>query len=195
MQDMTPISHLPSFYLLVFQGPYSEYKISVKAFTWKNEGDASESVTQRTDIAGPSPPIVVNLTCHNQTEMYLRWKRPLEYYNTIDFYIIVYREEDDKHKEEIRLNASATHLETAVSYIFLYFNCNNTIHYIWLRAFVCWSFFLLFLIKEKPRQIASQWQMKQIEMLKWKIVSDDFAKFNHQHSLWSTSSSSINKYD
>lgn len=87
----------------------------MKAFTWKNEGDASESVIQRTDIAGPSPPIVVNLTCHNQTEMYLRWKRPLEYYNTIDFYIITYREEDDHRVEEIRLNASATHLETAVS--------------------------------------------------------------------------------
>lgn len=92
----------------------------MKAFTWKNEGDASESVTQRTDIAGPSPPIVVNLTCHNQTEMYLRWKRPLEYYNTIDFYIITYREEGDQRAEEIRLNASATHLETAVSRTLLF---------------------------------------------------------------------------
>lgn len=70
--------------------PYSEYKITVKAFTWKNEGEASDAVTQRTDISGPSAPIVSNLTCHNLDALYLRWKRPAEYYNTIDYYIVRY---------------------------------------------------------------------------------------------------------
>lgn len=96
--------------------PYSEYKISVKAFTWKNEGEASESVTQRTDISGPSAPIVVNLTCHNLDALYLRWKRPLEYYNSIDFYIVSFRVLEQHEFQEIKINASAsTHLETAVS--------------------------------------------------------------------------------
>lgn len=100
--------------------PYSEYKITVKAFTWKNEGDASEAVTQKTDISGPSPPIVVNLTCHNQDALYLRWKRPLEYYNSIDFYIISYRIVSQHDFQEIKFNASATHLETAVTFVSLY---------------------------------------------------------------------------
>ena len=96
-------------------GPYSEYKISVKAFTWKNEGDACDAISQRTDISGPSPPIVVNLTCHVQDALYLRWKRPLEYYNSIDFYIISFRSVAQKEFQEIQFNASAAHLETAVS--------------------------------------------------------------------------------
>lgn len=92
----------------------------MKAFTWKNEGDASEAVTQKTDISGPSPPIVVNLTCHNQDALYLRWKRPLEYYNSIDFYIISYRIVSQHDFQEIKFNASATHLETAVIFIAFY---------------------------------------------------------------------------
>lgn len=94
--------------------PYSEYKITVKAFTWKNEGDASDAVTQRTDISGPSAPIVSNLTCHNLDALYLRWKRP-QYYNTIDYYIVSFRLVAQHEFQEIKINASARHLETAVS--------------------------------------------------------------------------------
>lgn len=89
----------------------------MKAFTWKNEGDASDSVTQRTDISGPSAPIVTNLTCNNLDALYLRWKRPLEYYNSIDFYIVSYRSVSQHDFIEIKINASARHLETAVSVI------------------------------------------------------------------------------
>lgn len=87
----------------------------MKAFTWKNEGEASDAVTQRTDISGPSAPIVVNLTCHNLDALYLRWKRPLEYYNSIDFYIVSFRSVAQHDFQEIKINASARHLETAVS--------------------------------------------------------------------------------
>lgn len=87
----------------------------MKAFTWKNEGEASDSVIQRTDISGPSPPILVNLTCHNQDALYLRWKRPLEYHNSIDFYIISFRSDAQHEFQEIQFNASALYLETAVS--------------------------------------------------------------------------------
>ncbi|XP_055315021.1 tyrosine-protein phosphatase 99A isoform X1 [Sitodiplosis mosellana] len=94
--------------------PYSEYKITVKAFTWKNEGEASDAVTQRTDISGPSAPIVSNLTCHNLDALYLRWKRPAEYYNTIDYYIVSFRSVAQHEFQEIKINASARHLETAM---------------------------------------------------------------------------------
>lgn len=99
--------------------PYSEYKVTVKAFTWKNEGEASDAVTQRTDISGPSAPIVTNLTCNNLDALYLRWKRPLEYYNSIDFYIVSFRSALQHDYTEIKINASARHLETAVSMITL----------------------------------------------------------------------------
>lgn len=69
---------------------------------------------QRTDISGPSPPILFNVTCHNQDAIYLRWKRPLEYYNSIDFYIICYRKVAQHECQEIQFNASALYLETAV---------------------------------------------------------------------------------
>lgn len=94
--------------------PYSEYKILVSAFTLNNEGNQSDPVIQRTDISGPSPPIIVNLTCSSYDALYLRWKRPLEYYNSIDFYIISFRPEQLEF-QEIQFNATATHVEIAVS--------------------------------------------------------------------------------
>lgn len=99
---------------MFFLEPYSEYKISVKAFTKRNEGDLSDPVIQKTDISGPSPPIVVNLTCHSHDALYLRWKRPLEYYNSIDFYIINFRSVAQQGFQEIKFNASEEHIETAV---------------------------------------------------------------------------------
>lgn len=94
--------------------PYSEYRIYVKAFTQNNDGEASDSIIQITDISGPSPPIVVNLTCHSHDTLYLRWKRPFEYYRSIDFYTIAYRRQEQHAFQEIIINASATHLELAV---------------------------------------------------------------------------------
>lgn len=86
----------------------------MKAFTWKNEGNGSDIVIQRTDISGPSPPIVVNLTCQSEDALYLRWKRPLEFYNSIDFYTVSYRSVAQPEHQEIKINASSSHLETAV---------------------------------------------------------------------------------
>lgn len=95
--------------------PYTEYKIFIRAFTYRFDGEASDNVIQMTDISGPSPPQVVNLTCHSQDALYVRWKRPFEYFNTIDFYQIIFKNLENNEQQEITLNASAQHLETAVS--------------------------------------------------------------------------------
>lgn len=87
----------------------------MKAFTQYYEGETSDSIVQTTDISGPSPPIVVNLTCHSQDSLFLRWKRPLEYYRSIDFYTIAYRRDKQHAFREIIINTSAIHLELAVN--------------------------------------------------------------------------------
>lgn len=67
-------------------------------------------------MGGPSAPAIVNLTCHSQDSITIRWKRPYEFYNTIDFYVIKTRLAGQDTHRDIRINASAKELETAVSW-------------------------------------------------------------------------------
>ncbi|XP_073818850.1 protein tyrosine phosphatase 99A isoform X3 [Musca autumnalis] len=94
--------------------PFTEYRIRVNAFTTKNEGESSDIIVQRTDVGVPSAPIIVNLTCHLQDSIMIRWKRPLEFYNNIDFYIIKTKVMGQEQHRDIRINASAKELETAM---------------------------------------------------------------------------------
>ncbi|XP_065074555.1 tyrosine-protein phosphatase 99A isoform X1 [Ochlerotatus camptorhynchus] len=93
--------------------PYTDYKIIVAAFTKKFDGEPSE-VSQRTDISGPSAPKVVNLTCHSQHELFFGWKIPQTYYNTIDYYIISYRNLAHSEYKDIRLSANSSIVETSM---------------------------------------------------------------------------------
>ncbi|XP_075150681.1 protein tyrosine phosphatase 99A isoform X1 [Haematobia irritans] len=94
--------------------PFTEYRIKVNAFTTKNEGDTSDTIIQRTDVGAPSAPIIVNLTCHSQDSLTIRWKRPLEFYNNIDFYIIKTKIVGQDSHRDVRINSSAKELETAM---------------------------------------------------------------------------------
>ncbi|XP_021710392.1 tyrosine-protein phosphatase 99A isoform X2 [Aedes aegypti] len=93
--------------------PYTDYKIIVAAFTKKFDGEPSE-VSQRTDISGPSAPKVVNLTCHSQHELLFGWHIPQTYYNTIDYYIISYRNLEHSEYKDIRLTANSSIVETSM---------------------------------------------------------------------------------
>ncbi|XP_055902453.1 tyrosine-protein phosphatase 99A isoform X2 [Eupeodes corollae] len=94
--------------------PFTEYRINVKAYTIAHEGESTEPIRQRTDVAGPSAPIVVNLTCHSQDSITIRWRRPLEFFNSIDYYIIKSRIVGQETHRDIRINASDKELETAM---------------------------------------------------------------------------------
>ncbi|XP_017023737.2 tyrosine-protein phosphatase 99A isoform X3 [Drosophila kikkawai] len=94
--------------------PYTDYRVIVKAFTTKNEGEPSDQIAQRMDVGGPSAPAIVNLTCHSQESITIRWRRPYEFYNTIDFYVIKTRLAGQDTHRDIRINASAKELETAM---------------------------------------------------------------------------------
>lgn len=99
--------------------PYTEYKIYVQAYTWKNNGVNSDPIIQRTDIVAPSAPEIVNLACHANDKVYLRWKKPTEYYNSIDLYVISYTSQEQFKFKEIPVKPLPMHLETSVSTIIL----------------------------------------------------------------------------
>ena len=96
-------------------GPNTEYRIIVIAFTLKYDGEPSDPVIQRTDISGPSAPQIINLTCHSQDSLYLQWKRPTSFYNSIDFYMINYRESGYSSYQQIQLNSNASLADAWVS--------------------------------------------------------------------------------
>lgn len=94
--------------------PYIEYKIWVKAYTWKNEGEPSDHIIRRTDISGPSAPLILNVTCPTHDSVYIQWARPNIFWGSIDYYFINYRIENDKRFEEIEVMTEKNHLESAV---------------------------------------------------------------------------------
>jgi receptor-type tyrosine-protein phosphatase gamma len=101
-------------FIFLASEPYTEYRVIVIAFTLKYDGEPSDPVIQRTDIAGPSAPQIINLTCHSQDALYLQWKRPTTFYNSIDFYVINYKESSYSNFQQIQLNTTAAFAETAV---------------------------------------------------------------------------------
>ncbi|XP_023290155.1 tyrosine-protein phosphatase 99A [Orussus abietinus] len=92
--------------------PFTEYIIWVKAFTWKNEGEPSEHITHKTDIAGPGAPTILNLTCQAHDAIYIHWARPGLFWNTIDYYYITYSSPNAKEYEEIELLADKEELDS-----------------------------------------------------------------------------------
>lgn len=78
-------------FILTDLEPYTEYKLWLKAFTWKHEGEPSEPIVVQTDVRGPSSPRIANLTCHNADTLFLQWHRPPIYNKSIDLYYIYYR--------------------------------------------------------------------------------------------------------
>jgi receptor-type tyrosine-protein phosphatase gamma len=99
----------------IYAGPNTNYKIIVIAFTLKYDGEPSETLNVTTDIAGPSSPQIINLTCHSQDAILLEWKRPVTYHSSIDFYVINYKESSFSNYQQIQLNTSGDVPTTAVS--------------------------------------------------------------------------------
>ncbi|XP_076619526.1 putative receptor-type tyrosine-protein phosphatase mosPTP-1 isoform X3 [Colletes latitarsis] len=94
--------------------PDTEYEIWVKVHTWKFEGEPSDHITRRTDISGPSPPSILNVTCQTDDSIYIQWARPNTFSGSIDYYFINYRVENSDHYEKIEVQAEKNHLESAM---------------------------------------------------------------------------------
>ena len=61
-----------------------------------------------TDVAGPSPPIITNLTCKDEQSIYLQWDKPDLVFKTIDYYYIYYRNEEQWQFKEVAVGMNGT---------------------------------------------------------------------------------------
>ncbi|KAK9718919.1 Fibronectin type III domain [Popillia japonica] len=95
--------------------PDSEYKLWVKAYTSKNEGEPSDAVVNKTDIGAPNAPRILNLTCQTQDTIYIQWQRPTRFYNSINYYYIYVTSEFNEENNIIQLSAETEHLDTSYS--------------------------------------------------------------------------------
>lgn len=129
------------FLLFWLTEPYSEYKIKVQAYTNGHNGNSSEEITQWTDISGPSPPLVTNLTCLSEDVLFISWKRPLEFYHTLDWYSVTYRNIQYNDLHEIVINTTANNIANEVSSI------RVTTDMVWLKI-SNWSRFLIFVFSK-----------------------------------------------
>lgn len=66
----------------------------------KTEGEPSKTIELRTDVTGPSAPVIVNLTCDiSNNTLHVSWERPVIFFNSIDYFFIQYRSEDKSDTE------------------------------------------------------------------------------------------------
>lgn len=86
----------------------------MKAYTRKNEGEPSDQIIRKTDITGPSAPLILNLTCQSDESIYVHWARPALFWGSIDYYYINYRRINGQYYEEMELSAEKNRLESWV---------------------------------------------------------------------------------
>ncbi|XP_063543150.1 uncharacterized protein LOC134751604 [Cydia strobilella] len=109
--------------------PFTPYKIWVRAFysfsldgvkssdLLERLGDASTPLYVLTDVKPPSPPIIMNLTCDQPNGvLYLQWRQPLEYNNSLDQYVVTLRKIPElQPRTRLKLPTSKADIETTIS--------------------------------------------------------------------------------
>ena len=61
---------------LLLSESFMNYRLWLKALTWKNEGSPSQQLSLMTDVSGPASPLITNLTCEDATTLHLEWVSP-----------------------------------------------------------------------------------------------------------------------
>lgn len=111
-------------YVLNELKPDTQYSITVKGFSAKHEGNLSTPTIGRTDIMGPSPPILFNVSCEYNNSIMVEFKRPEHYPDSIDmYYIDLY--EGGVRVDQINMPTEKRYLSSA--YVFP--NVTPNLHY------------------------------------------------------------------
>ncbi|XP_013174828.1 PREDICTED: uncharacterized protein LOC106123166 [Papilio xuthus] len=109
--------------------PFTPYKIWVRAFykfsfsgvsssdLLERLGPQSEPLYVLTDVRPPSAPIILNLTCDQPNGiLYLQWRQPLEYNNSLDQYVVTVRKVPEQQpRTTLRLPTNKTDIDTAIN--------------------------------------------------------------------------------
>ncbi|OWR53573.1 Tyrosine-protein phosphatase 99A [Danaus plexippus plexippus] len=109
--------------------PFTPYKIWVRAFyniplagvmssdLLARLGPQSESLYVLTDVRPPSAPVILNLTCDQQNGiLYLQWRQPLEYNNSLDQYVVTLRKiPEQQPRTRLTLFTKKEDIETMIS--------------------------------------------------------------------------------
>ena len=97
--------------------PFSNYSISVKAFTRSVEGRESVSVSVTTDVSPPSPPRLGSVSCQPDSALLLSWRRPQYFSGGIDYYLVSYSRSDGEKQgpsTELQVTADTAKEESRV---------------------------------------------------------------------------------
>lgn len=92
-------------YVLNELKPDTQYSITVKAFSTKHEGNISQPIFGRTDIMGPSSPIIRNVSCEYNNSITVKFDRPERIPDSLDMYYI------DTYENGIALNKTEMSVE------------------------------------------------------------------------------------
>ncbi|XP_075986978.1 uncharacterized protein LOC142983798 isoform X2 [Anticarsia gemmatalis] len=109
--------------------PFTPYKIWVRAFyNFSLDGVMSSDLLDRlgpqsdplyvlTDVRPPSAPIILNLTCDQpKRALYLQWRQPLEYNNSLDQYVVTLRKiPEQQPRTKLTLPTNKNDIETTIS--------------------------------------------------------------------------------
>ncbi|XP_072945754.1 uncharacterized protein [Epargyreus clarus] len=110
--------------------PFTPYKIWVKAFynldslelasssvLLDHLGPESDPLYVMTDVNPPSAPTILNLTCDQPNGiLYLQWRQPVEYNNSLDLYVVTIRKIPEQHPwMKFKFHTDKADIETTIS--------------------------------------------------------------------------------
>ncbi|XP_023940262.1 uncharacterized protein LOC112047381 isoform X2 [Bicyclus anynana] len=109
--------------------PFTPYKVWVRAFyNFPLEGVMSSDLLERlgpesealyvlTDVRPPSAPVILNLTCEQPSGiLYLQWRQPREYDNSLDQYVVTLRKiPEQQPRTRLTLPTNKDDIETTIS--------------------------------------------------------------------------------
>ena len=114
---------ISTFSQLTISESYSTYRVWLKAFTWKNEGSPSQQLSLVTDVTGPASPVISNLTCADDTSLYIEWLSP-EHVERLQHYTLVYSSLDNINTLTVEVKNSSGNSHKVRRF-------SNKIIYIW----------------------------------------------------------------